>query len=447
MVHHHQQSGLPPQHQPLPSHQLQYQPYFHPQQPIYTQSQPAMAFQYSEDEFAKFQELSNNYQPEAIGPLLGHKQPSTQITEEYAAADPVYRTKTAHLPRKYSSYRTTRGDAIAFGYYESLLRIGDHGKFAQEEARLKSLRNTVEQSGQQVDILEDFEDAALSLLKETATTIGAPDAEDKLVTAFNDDFNQNYIITYFRMLTAAWIRTRPDHYAPFVAPHTVEHYCDIRILAQGSELDDIGINAIADILLKPAGLSLEIIYLDRSEGEEANVHHHGPMTAALASIRLLYRPGHYDLLYKNEDVAQVPAIAPTPLNVPAYQAAYPSTLFLENESFGVDTFAAFPFGSLAHHDQHMFGASLMPALDYPPMIPSLPSVPAAYPPLNVFEPALQHEVAEYGVPGPSNQVAFGSGQMPPSTTMFRPSYLTFDPLLQTQVTAQDQEFQSAQFRK
>jgi len=57
-----------------------------------------------------------------------------------------------------------------------------------------------------------------------------------------------------------------------------------------SELADVGINAIAEILLKPAGLSLEIIYLDRSEGEEANVHHYGPMTAALATIRLLYRP-------------------------------------------------------------------------------------------------------------------------------------------------------------
>lgn len=90
--------------------------------------------------------------------------------------------------------------AIAFGYYECLLKIGDRAKFAQEEARLKSLRNTVSESGQQVDILEDFEDFALDLLKETAKTIGAPDAESKLVDAFNDDVSQNYIITYFRVI-------------------------------------------------------------------------------------------------------------------------------------------------------------------------------------------------------------------------------------------------------
>jgi len=89
--------------------------------------------------------------------------------------------------------------AIAFCYYECLLKIGDRGRFAQEEVRLISLRNTVLLSGQQVDILEDFEDVALNLLKETAKTIGAPDAEDRLVQAFNDDLNQNYIITYFRV--------------------------------------------------------------------------------------------------------------------------------------------------------------------------------------------------------------------------------------------------------
>lgn len=55
------------------------------------------------------------------------------------------------------------------------------------------------ESGQQVDILEDFEEPALDLLKETAATIGALNAEDKLVRAFNDDSIQNYIITYFRV--------------------------------------------------------------------------------------------------------------------------------------------------------------------------------------------------------------------------------------------------------
>jgi len=161
--------------------------------------------------------------------------------------------------------------------------------------------------------------------------------------------------------------------------------------------------------------------------------------------------GHYDLLYKNEDVAQVPAAVPEPLNVPAYQAAYPSTLFAENESFGADAFAGMPFASLANHDQGMFGASLMPALNYQSMVvPSVPLVSAAYPSINAFEPTHQQEAVEYGMPSSSSQTAISSAaQMHQSRDVFRPSMHMFDELVlqQTPVAAQDQEFQSAQFRK
>ena len=61
-------------------------------------------------------------------------------------------------------------------------------------------------------------------------------------------------------------------------------------MPHGSEINDIGITALTDVLFKPAGIQLEIIYLDRSVGEEANVHHYGTMVPTLSTIRLLYRP-------------------------------------------------------------------------------------------------------------------------------------------------------------
>jgi len=48
-------------------------------------------------------------------------------------------------------------------------------------------------------MLEEFEDAALDLLKDTAKSLGSADSESKLVEAFNDEFCQNYVITYFRV--------------------------------------------------------------------------------------------------------------------------------------------------------------------------------------------------------------------------------------------------------
>ena len=71
---------------------------------------------------------------------------------------------------------------------------------------------------------------------------------------------------------------------------TVEEYCDQCIMAHGSELEDTGVSALTDALLKPAGIHLELIYLDRSEGGEANVHHWGPTASTAATMRLLYRP-------------------------------------------------------------------------------------------------------------------------------------------------------------
>jgi ubiquitin thioesterase protein OTUB1 len=69
-----------------------------------------------------------NYHALSQGPLVGQRQPSSAITQEYATADATYQTKTAvcidvryacilvtdissqALPQKYSHYRKLRGD-------------------------------------------------------------------------------------------------------------------------------------------------------------------------------------------------------------------------------------------------------------------------------------------------------------------------------------------------
>ena len=93
-----------------------------------------------------------------------------------------------------------------------------------------------------------------------------------------------------QILTSAWIKTRSDQYSHFVLPQTVAEYCAQEIDPVSSEINETGIVAITEVLLQPAGVSLEVIYLDRSEGSEANVHHYGLATAPQSTIRLLYRP-------------------------------------------------------------------------------------------------------------------------------------------------------------
>ncbi|KAK4495406.1 hypothetical protein PRZ48_013737 [Zasmidium cellare] len=279
-----------------------------------------------DDELAQLQKLSEAYEPETTGPLVGQRQPSTAITTEYASADPVYQAKTAALPQKYSHYRTVRGDgkcgwrAVAFGYFEALIHHGDPDRFAMEEARLRSMMNVMVEAGFQAMMIEEFAEETISLLRKVAEAIPLGTAEDALSEAFNDQMTQDYIITHIRTITAAWMKTHDENYAPWLLGQTVDQYCNQSVLPMAAEIDHVGLVALKDALLSPAGMSLEVLYLDRSEGSEVTMHRFDPVNAGgytIGSVRLLYRPGHYDLLYKPEDLPAPPP-PPAATAVPTY---------------------------------------------------------------------------------------------------------------------------------
>ena len=64
-------------------------------------------------------------------------------------------------------------------------------------------------------------------------------------------------------------------------------------------------NQAARQVFTPANIPFEVLYLDRSEGGEVTRHEGGKgMGTDEGTVRLLYRPGHYDLLYRAEDVRE-----------------------------------------------------------------------------------------------------------------------------------------------
>lgn len=172
------------------------------------------------------------------GVLVGVRQTTDAIVNEYAAADPTYRTKTAvSFLLEYaddpansqsrhcrSSIRSTAHveamvdvdgevilaihfrlqasltiSAIAFGYFESLVRVGDPAKFQQEEVRLRSLANVTAAAGWDWSMVEDFADEMFDLLRKMSASLQTGDSESTLVDAFNDEGLQNSIITYLRV--------------------------------------------------------------------------------------------------------------------------------------------------------------------------------------------------------------------------------------------------------
>ncbi|KAH7127123.1 peptidase C65 Otubain-domain-containing protein [Dendryphion nanum] len=291
------------------------------------------------DEYAQLQKLSNDYQPEPEGPLVGDRQSSSAITTEYANADPVYRVKTAALPQKYAYFRTCRGDghcgwrAIAFCYFEAMLRGGDVHKFDDEEVRLRSMINLMSHAGFPEDVYEDFRDQTFELMHDLANAERNNDgtAADILLQSFNDYGISMSIITYFKLLTSAWIQANPADFQPFLLDYgNIQKYCQDNIEIASAEIDHVAMAALAEALVKPAGFGLEVLYLDRSPGSEINnnyrvdpINYEGFPAPDAPIMRLLYRPGHYDILYKAEDFPapvqhSVPSQAPLHVALAGY---------------------------------------------------------------------------------------------------------------------------------
>ncbi|OAX80933.1 hypothetical protein ACJ72_04732 [Emergomyces africanus] len=259
------------------------------------------------DHMAEFQKLSNHYEPDLQGPLVGPKQSSSMITSEYANADPIYVAKTTALSHTHSHYRIMKGDgncgwrAVAFGYFETLFNLRDTTKLAQELARIKSFNKLLDSAGCQEHLYEMFVDATEELLGQISEEIGKGSYDDTfLFDAFNDEYNSSSIIMHFRLMTSAWMKQNPSRYVDFLGM-SVDEYCAKTIETVKTEIDEIGIQGLFDGVIEGSGFSIEILYLDRSEGTEVTPHLLSSNNP-IATIRLLYRPGHYDLLYQTDQV-------------------------------------------------------------------------------------------------------------------------------------------------
>ncbi|KAF3314998.1 hypothetical protein TWF173_004214 [Orbilia oligospora] len=271
-------------------------------------------------ELADLEKLSAQYEPDVTGPLVGELQSSKILEAEYADADPVYVRKTAALSPTYTNYRTIKGDgncgwrALAFGWFELLLRTGDEKRIEEEHNRIEALCAMMDSVGMADYLYEDFVIETKNLLKTIGKSpvVDDPYNDKVLVKAFNEDEISNSIITHLKLLTSAYMKCHPDAYAPFLIDHpTIDDYCGAQIEPYGVQIDHLGIKALIDVLFFPANLSVEISYLDRSDSDEVNVHTFEPDDGLKPNregqiespLRLLYRPGHYDLIYKNRDLA------------------------------------------------------------------------------------------------------------------------------------------------
>ena len=148
-----------------------------------------------------------------------------------------------------------------------------------------------------------------NLLKDLAGVIetSPQSAADLLLQRFNDRAVSDSIVYHFRLLASSWLKNCSADYEAFIPGDSgVEGYRKDWLEPTNQEIDHLGMQLLVDVLLKQIGFAVEIVYLDRSEGSQVNSHlmqaedaNGVPTNPAGPIIHLLYRPSHYDILYKD----------------------------------------------------------------------------------------------------------------------------------------------------
>ncbi|XP_033212537.1 ubiquitin thioesterase otubain-like [Belonocnema kinseyi] len=225
--------------------------------------------------------------------LVGEKESLKALESEYAE-DLVYLSKAKVLGEKYSFFRRTRPDgncffrAFSYAYLERLIsNKEEYEKF--RELALKSKDNLVALGFPQFTV-EDFHDTFMEVIDKVGG--GTEASYDELHKLFNEQGYSDYVVVYLRLITSGQLQREAEFYQHFIEGHrTVKEFCHQEVEPMYKESDHIHIIAMSTAL----GTGVRVRYMDRGAGTEV-VAHDFPENAT-PSVHLLYRPGHYDILY------------------------------------------------------------------------------------------------------------------------------------------------------
>lgn len=247
-------------------------------------------------------------------PFLGDKEPLSALAAEYQSGSSILLEKIKILDEKYSAIRRTRGDgncffrSFMFSYLEHILETQDKAEIDRVIANVEECRKTLQSLGYADFTFEDFFALFLEQLESVIQGTEASISHDELVKRSRDQSVSDYVVMFFRFVTSGEIRKRSEFFEPFIlglTNATVDQFCKTSVEPMGEESDHVHIIALSDAL----GVSIRVVYLDRSScdtgGVSVNHHDFIPSTMVNGSsgleinpyITLLYRPGHYDILY------------------------------------------------------------------------------------------------------------------------------------------------------
>jgi ubiquitin thioesterase protein OTUB1 len=196
-----------------------------------------------------------------------------------------------------------------FSYLEHILETQDEAEVEHVLKNIEQCKKALLDLGYAEFTFEDFFSIFIELLESVIPGRDSSISIDTLIERSRDPLVSNYVVMFFRFVTSGEIRRRTDFFGPFimgVSNGTVDQFCKTSVEPMGEESDHVHITALSDAL----GVPIRVVYLDRSSCDvgKTEVNHHDfiPSNCLLKeagsetiepSVVLLYRPGHYDILY------------------------------------------------------------------------------------------------------------------------------------------------------
>ncbi|GAX09655.1 ubiquitin thioesterase protein OTUB1 [Fistulifera solaris] len=232
-------------------------------------------------------------------PLTSMLKPLTELEQQYREGP--FLAGVAALQKLYGGIRMVRGDgncyyrAFLFALAETLCQDTKHPEGQRILTFLKEVSwKHVKEVGYNEMTIEMFYEEAVSLIERVIS--GSVDAEALLKELNEENSTSDYCTWYLRVVTATHLKMDPQRFEPFIEQPGmyVAQFCRREVEPMGKECEQLQVLALAEAF----GVKVRIEYLDGHEIVAGDVIHHvfGPENSAL-QIYLLYRPGHYDILY------------------------------------------------------------------------------------------------------------------------------------------------------
>ncbi|RXW18483.1 hypothetical protein EST38_g7372 [Candolleomyces aberdarensis] len=269
------------------------------------------------------QKLLNESIPDV--PPVSELAPMSVLRVEYERGSQLFLSQIDWLTGQgYTHFRRAKGDgdcfyrSVAFAYIERLLSTPQSERDSTVTTSLSLLSATKEniiKAGTQAIVVDDAFEEFENLVK----NIIIPDSEQRTLTskrlleifqakpsgnnyAVEDASIPPNIVFYLRLVTRAQLKNNAETYDGFLydvdtgMPLDPESFCNKYVDPIGVEADHMQMTA----LCRELKLNLDVAYLDGRRADTVDFVQFREGPESEKPLTLLYRPGHYDILVKEE---------------------------------------------------------------------------------------------------------------------------------------------------